>query len=735
MVLEQEIQRRLAEELDLRLDQILNAVQLLDEGNTIPFVARYRKETTGGMDEEQLRQLAQRLAYQRNLSERKLTVLKSIEAQGKLDPQLQDAIESAETLQEVEDLYLPYKPKRRTRATVARERGLEPLARMILEQPLMQKPKNAIAGPFLSQDVATPDEAWSGAWDIVAEIVSDDADVRAAVRALFQREGFVRVTATEQAADTQGKYALYYDFGSNNKHLKPHQILAINRGESENALKVTVSEPTDKAIAAVRSVYPPRRQSPLAGELVAATDDAYQRLIRPAMERELRRQLTEVAGEHAIKVFATNLRGLLLFPPLCGRTILAIDPGFRTGCKLAIINPTGAVLGTGTIYPHAPQKRWEAAKSTVKEMVSKYEIDLIAIGNGTASRETEQLAADVIKEMPGLSYLVVSEAGASVYSAMPLARKELPGMDVSLRGAVSIGRRTLDPLAELVKIDPKSIGVGLYQHDVDQKRLAEALDEVVESAVNHVGVNLNTASPALLAYVSGLGSKTAEAVVAHRDETGPFHRREQLLRVKGVGPKAYQQAAGFLRIPDGEVPLDNTGVHPESYPVVERLMEAMRDSGRKWKKRVTWEALPGLIPEYRSHFETWADLAEYLEVGEMTLKDIVHELEKPGRDPRDEVAAPILRSDVLTMEDLRPGMRLKGTVRNVVDFGAFVDIGVKQDGLVHISEMSDRHVRDPYAILSVGDVVEVTVLNVDVDRDRIGLSLRQGDSAAVSASR
>ena len=419
------------------------------------------------------------------------------------------------------------------------------------------------------------------------------------------------------------------------------------------------------------------------------------------------------------------MRNLLLAPPLRGRTILALDPGYRTGCKVAVINSTGAVLEAGAIYPHPPQKQWEKSKDTLSKLIQKWKVNLIAIGNGTASRETEQLAAELIEEeADDLHYLVVSEAGASVYSAMPLARKELPGMDVSLRGAVSIARRTLDPLAELVKIDPKSIGVGLYQHDVDQKQLAGALDVVVESAVNHVGVNLNTASPALLQYVSGLGNKTAEAIVAQRDEMGPFRQRGELLKVKGIGPKAFEQAAGFMRIPDGDVPLDNTAVHPESYPVVKRLMEAMRDAGRSWEKRVTWDALPRLVPEYRQHFDDFCELAEWLEVGEMTLEDILAELEKPGRDPRDDLDAPILRSDVLSMDDLRPGMKIKGTVRNVVDFGAFVDIGVKQDGLIHVSEMSDRRVRDPYSIVSVGDVVEVTVLNVDMDRGRIGLSLR-----------
>ena len=720
-----EIYAKLARELELRPSQILTAVQLLDEGNTVPFIARYRKEMTGGMDEEQLRQLAERLTYHRNLAERKAAVLKSVEAQGKLTPQLAAAIQSAETLQKVEDLYLPYKPKRRTRATIARERGLEALAQLILEQPRQLEPLVKLAAPYLSDEVPTAEDAWAGARDIVAEIVSDDADVRARVRTLFEKEGTLRATVADPAADPKGTYQLYYDFGILGRHLKPHQILAINRGEAEKALKVSVQEPADKALAAVRFFHPPERQSPLKGELLAATEDAYNRLVRPAMERERRRILTEAAGEHAIKVFATNLRNLLLAPPLRGRTILALDPGYRTGCKVAVINSTGAVLEAGAIYPHPPQKQWEKSKDTLSKLIQKWKVNLIAIGNGTASRETEQLAAELIEEeADDLHYLVVSEAGASVYSAMPLARKELPGMDVSLRGAVSIARRTLDPLAELVKIDPKSIGVGLYQHDVDQKQLAGALDVVVESAVNHVGVNLNTASPALLQYVSGLGNKTAEAIVAQRDEMGPFRQRGELLKVKGIGPKAFEQAAGFMRIPDGDVPLDNTAVHPESYPVVKRLMEAMRDAGRSWEKRVTWDALPRLVPEYRQHFDDFCELAEWLEVGEMTLEDILAELEKPGRDPRDDLDAPILRSDVLSMDDLRPGMKIKGTVRNVVDFGAFVDIGVKQDGLIHVSEMSDRRVRDPYSIVSVGDVVEVTVLNVDMDRGRIGLSLR-----------
>ena len=721
----QPILAKLVAELELRPDQITAAVRLLDEGNTIPFIARYRKEVTGAMDEEQLRQLADRLTYHRHLADRKATVLRTIDEQGKLTPELAATIAATETLQGLEDLYLPYKPKRRTRAGVARERGLEPLAELILQQAIVTGPLERIAAPFLSAEVPTPQDAWAGASDIVAEHIADNANVRAAIRDLFQREGVLQVTLADEKADPRGTYRVYYDFGSHVRYLKPHQILAVNRGESDKVLKVDLQEPAGRAVALVQAPFPPDPKSPLKGHLLAAAQDAYHRLIRPAIEREMRRTLTTVAEDHAIDVFATNLRALLLVPPLRDRTILAIDPGYRTGCKVALINPTGAVLATGTIYPHEPRKEWQQSLETLRRLIGQHRVNLIAIGNGTAGRETEQLAAEVIRAMDGVQYAVVSEAGASVYSAMPLARKELPGLDVSLRGAVSIGRRILDPLAELVKIDPQSVGVGLYQHDVDQKRLSAALDAVVESAVNHIGVNLNTASPALLQYISGLGPKTAEAIVAHRDQHGPFRRRDELLKVKGVGPKAFQQAAGFLRIPDGDVPLDNSGVHPESYPVVEQLMEAMQDAGRASAERITWDNLPQWVPRFRRRFSDLSELAGWLDVGEMTLADMLQELEKPGRDPRDDLDTPILRSDVLSLEDLRPGMRLKGTVRNVVDFGAFVDIGVKQDGLLHVSEMSDRRVADPYAVVSVGDVIDVTVLSIDLERGRISLSLRR----------
>ncbi|MBN1318978.1 MAG: RNA-binding transcriptional accessory protein [Anaerolineales bacterium] len=719
------IEKKLASELKLRPDQVSNAIQLLDDGNTIPFIARYRKETTGGMDEVQLRQLSDRLTYQRNLADRKETVLRTIEEQGKLTPELFTAIHDAETLQVVEDLYLPYKPKRRTRATIARQRGLEPLATLILEQPVKLKSLGQVAQPFITGDVPTTDDAWAGARDIVAEIVSDNAGVRARIRNIFQKEGYVQVSVADVSNDPKGIYRLYYEFGVHNRFLKPHQILAIDRGEQDKVLKIEIQEPLDQALSAVRSSYPANPRSPLRQEILAATEDAYQRLVRPAIDREFRRKWTEMAGEHAINVFSTNLRNLLLAPPLRGQTILAIDPGFRTGSKVALINPTGAVLDTTTIYPHKPQGQWEQSKKLLIHLIRKHNVTLITIGNGTASRETEQLAAEIIQQEK-IQYLVVSEAGASVYSAMPLARQELPGLDVSIRGAVSIGRRVLDPLAELVKIDPKAIGVGMYQHDVDQKQLALALDSVVESAVNHVGVNLNTASPALLRYVSGLGPTTAAAIVAHRDEQGPFKNRKALLKVKGIGPKAFEQAAGFLRIPDGDNPLDNTAVHPESYPVVEQLASMLKKEKSKQKTgKRGWENIDEMVKSYRRHFTNLEELAKQLNVGKITLVDILNELEKPGRDPRDELPAPILRSDVLSLEDIKPGMQLHGTVRNVVDFGAFVDIGVKQDGLVHISEMSDQRVRDPYAILSVGDVVEVSVLDVDIERGRISLSLRR----------
>ncbi len=714
----------IADELALARDQVAATAALFDEGNTIPFVARYRKEVTGGLDEEQLRQVEARLDYLRKLAERKETVLKSVDEQGKLTPELAAAIELATTLQQVEDLYLPYKPKRRTRATMARERGLEPLAEVLLAQKETRLPEE-LAAPFLNDEVPDAEAALAGARDIIAEQAAEDAAVRGEARKLGQRRAFVlcQLAGDEKEVDPGGKYRLYHDVALPLDDVQPHQWLAIRRGEAEGALKVSLDLPDDEILDVMELVYLRGPRTPIRDQVQAALADGYKRLLAPSLERDLRSTETEEADDHAIEVFATNLRGLLLQPPLRGRTVMGIDPGYRTGCKVAVVDPTGKVKGTATIYPHEPQRRWEQAKETLSQAVEAADVDVIAIGNGTASRETEQLAAELLGELEGVQYAIVSEAGASVYSASKLARAELPDLDVAMRGAVSIARRLQDPLAELVKIDPRSIGVGLYQHDVDQKKLGEALDAVVESVVNYVGVDANTASPALLGYVAGLGPKTAVNVVAYRDEHGPFRKRSDLLKVKGLGPKSYQQAAGFVRVPESANPLDSTPIHPESYGVVERLLDL---AGTRLKAR----DVAGRVRALRQEMGL-SDLAELLDVGEPTLADILDGLARPGRDPRDELPPPVLRQDVLKMEDLREGMRLKGTVRNVVDFGAFVDIGVKQDGLVHVSKMAPRpgqgyrYVRDPFEVVRVGDVVDVTVLSIDLERGRIGLSMRE----------
>ena len=706
----------IAQELGLETDQVARTVQLLDEGNTVPFIARYRKEMTGGLDEEQLRTIQARLKYLRHLEERKETVLKSIAEQGKLTPELEAKIRAAMVLQEVEDLYLPYKPKRRTRATIARERGLEPLAELILAQEITEGALDEFAQDYLSEEVPTVEEAYAGARDIVAEVISEDADLRKAVRERTLDKGLLVCTVADASLDPQGKYQLYYEYAEPLKAIPPHRLLAINRGEKEGVLKVKLEAPTDEIVADILSRYVKNERSIFASQVREAAIDGYQRLIAPSIERELRNARTDEADDHAIKVFATNLRNLLLQPPLRGKRVMGIDPGYRTGCKVALVDETGKFLGGTTIYPHEPQKQWNEARELLVNLVIRGNVDVIAIGNGTASRETEALVAEVIAQAGRGVYVIVNEAGASVYSASPLAREELPDMDVSMRGAVSIARRLQDPLAELVKIEPRSIGVGLYQHDVDQKKLAEALDAVVESAVNYVGVDLNTASPALLQYVSGINKRTAKAIVKYRDEHGPFKSRQELKKVKGIGEKVFEQSAGFLKIPDGENPLDNTFIHPESYPVVENLFALMGVRGDE-------PDLVQRVKAFRAENDL-AELAEVLEVGLPTLTDIFDNLIKPGRDPRDELPKPILRSDVLKMEDLREGMILEGTVRNVVDFGAFVDIGVKQDGLVHVSEMADRYVKNPHEVVSVGDVVKVKVISVDVERGRIGLSMR-----------
>lgn len=706
----------LAAEMRLRPGQVQRTVTLLDEGNTVPFVARYRKEITGGLDDEQLRDLLDRLTYLRKLAERQDAVLQSIQEQGKLTPALEQQILESATLQQVEDLYLPFKPKRRTRAMMALERGLGPLAELILAQSTTGDALQAAARAFLSDDVPTVEDAYQGARDIVAEQVADDARIREGVRRLTLQQGGLATTVSDADKDPRHIFETYYAFSVPLKYARPHQVLAVNRGEREDVLKVRVEAPDEAIRQQMAHLYPANRRSVFAEQLVMALDDAYKRLIGPAIARDVRRMITEQADTHAIEVFATNLRGLLLQPPLKDYVVLGIDPGFRTGSKVAVVDTTGKVLDTLTIYPHPPQNRSSDALDALARLVQQHHVGVIAIGNGTASRETEELVAHLIREHVDAQYMIVNEAGASVYSASALARAELPDMDVSMRGAVSIARRVLDPLAELVKIDPRSIGVGLYQHDVDQKALGEKLDEVIESVVNRVGVNANTASPALLRYVAGLGPTLAERIVARRDEQGPFTSRQAIIDVKGLGDKTFEQAAGFLRVPNGSNSLDNTGVHPESYPVVESLLKrleiTLKDPQFAEKLRQQRDRLD--VP----------NLARELNVGVPTLTDILDDLVRPGRDPRSELEAPVLRSDVLKMEDLRPGMTLKGTVRNVVDFGAFVDIGVKQDGLIHISEMADYRVNSPYEIVSVGDVVDVHILKVDIDRGRISLSLR-----------
>jgi uncharacterized protein len=705
----------LAQQIQVRPQQALAAIEMLDAGNTIPFIARYRKEVTGGLDEEQLRQIQEGLAKLRALDERRATILKSIQEQDQLTPELRQQILAAETLTALEDLYQPYKPKRRTRASVARERGLQGLADLILQQPLTRTSLEEIARPFLNEDVPDTQAAWAGARDIVAELISDHAEVRRATRDKAMQWGMLKVERLDGSEDPRSVYQLYYEFEGRIDRLRPYQTLAINRGEAEKVLRVRVLVPERDWQTAIQSVFRPDLRSPLAPQLNQAAQDAAERLLLPAIERDVRRILFEKAEVHAIAVFAANLRALLSQPPLAGHVVLGIDPGFRTGSKVAVVDPTGKLLETTTIYPHEPHKRWEAALAELARLVSQYGVTLMTIGNGTASRETESLAADLIQRLAGsagskaLRYLIVNEAGASVYSASPLARAEMPDLDVSLRGAVSIARRAQDPMAELVKIDPKSIGVGMYQYDVDQKQLAQTLNGVVESVVNRVGVDVNTASPALLTYVSGIGPKLAERIVAFRDLNGPFTNRETLQHVSGLGPKAYEQCAGFLRIRDGDNPLDASAIHPESYPIAQNILQQAGTSfqSQAESRKLALSALQQKIP-----LEV---LAAEMGCGLPTLRDILEQLVRPGRDPRLDLPAPILRSDVLSMEDLAPGMRLKGTVRNVVDFGAFIDIGVKQDGLLHRSQI-------PFGIaLQVGDVVELEILKVEAERGRISL--------------
>lgn len=702
--------QRIAHDLGLRSQQVAAVIDLFDTGNTLPFVARYRKERTGGLDEEQLRAISGALDTLRALDERRQTIITAIEAQGKLTPELHQQLLAADSRTALEDLYQPYKTKRRTRASVAREKGLEGLANLILEQTRTGQSVAQIAAPFVTGDVPGVEDALAGARDIVAEVISDQPDVRRITRDKALQWGTVQSDKIEKADDPRGVFQTYYDFAGRVDRLRPYQVLALNRGESEGVLRVRVVVPTRDWQAAINTVFRPDRRSPLAEQLAVVIEDAAERLLLPAIERDVRRTLTEQADAHAISVFAANLGALLSQPQLNGHVVLGLDPGFRTGCKIAVVDPTGKLLDTATIYPHPPQQHRESSRTTLRGLIDRYGVTLIAIGNGTASRETEQLVAELIRGSHAARYLMTSEAGASVYSASPLARAELPDLDVSLRGAVSIARRVQDPLAELVKIEPQAIGVGLYQHDVDQTQLAKALAGVVESVVNRVGVDVNTASPALLSHVAGIGPKLAERIVAHRDSNGPFRNRTGLKKVTGLGPKAFEQSAGFLRIRDGDTPLDSSAIHPESYAIAKAVMQRAGVDFRM-PARERQAALDQL-----RETQPLADLAGALGTGVPTLADMFEQLARPGRDPREDLPAPILRSDVLSMSDLQTGLRLKGTVRNVVDFGAFVDIGVKQDGLLHRSQWPSG------LALSVGDVIDVEVQRVEAERGRIALA-------------
>ena len=798
-----DIIQKIKEELQVEKWQVEAAVKLIDEGNTIPFISRYRKEVTGSLNDEQLRNLDERLTYLRSLEDKKEQVLKSIEEQGKLTDELKEKILAAQTLVVVEDLYRPYRPKRKTRASIAKEKGLEPLAEYILRQEATEPVLNeAVKYVSEEKEVKTPEEALQGAQDIIAEMISDDADHRLYIRNITVEEGIVTGTAKDEKA--QSVYEMYYNFEEPVKKIAGHRVLALNRGEAEKVLTVKVNAPEERILRYLEKKLITKENEYTTPVICAAVEDSYDRLIAPAIEREIRNDLTEKAEDGAINVFGKNLEQLLLQPPIAGKVVLGWDPAFRTGCKLAVVDATGKVLDTKVIFPTAPQNKVEESKAELKKLIKKYNVDLISVGNGTASRESEQVIVELLKELDRpVQYVIVNEAGASVYSASKLATEEFPNFDVGQRSAASIARRLQDPLAELVKIDPKSIGVGQYQHDMNQKKLSDALSGVVEDSVNKVGVDLNTASASLLEYVSGINKTIAKNIVDYRENNGRFVNRKQLLKVPKLGPKAYEQCAGFLRIPDGKNPLDATSVHPESYEAAEQLMEklgltmedikeaqkqaaAKKASGRSSaaqadgqkngngtvnapKKReeqkgnavrvhntntamgkalaaamggVTFDnsaqtSAKQMAPVAKNAVNDAKDmsglekriknkklLAEELGIGEITLTDILKELEKPGRDPRDDMPKPILRSDVLDMKDLKPGMILKGTVRNVIDFGVFVDIGVHQDGLVHISQITDRYIKHPLEAVSVGDIVDVQVLTVDMAKKRIGLTMK-----------
>ena len=713
-----DINQRLTEELGVKRWQTDAAVKLIDEGNTIPFISRYRKEVTGSLNDEQLRKLYERLVYLRNLEEKKEQVITSIEEQGKMTEELKRQILAAETQVAVDDLYRPYRPKRRTRATIAKEKGLEPLAALITLQKIGESLETA-AKEYVSEEkgVATAEDAIAGAKDIIAEAISDNADYRSWIRRTTMKKG--KVTSTAKDPEAESVYEMYYEFEEPAAKLAGHRILALNRGEKEKFLTVKVEAPEDDILAYLeRKVI--RSDNPYTTPVLKETvEDSYHRLIAPAIEREIRNELTEKAEDGAIEVFGKNLHQLLMQPPITGHVVLGWDPAFRTGCKLAVVDPTGKVIGTTVIYPTAPTtpQKIKASKDLLKKIIPKYHISLISLGNGTASRESEQFIVELLKEIPEkVQYVIVNEAGASVYSASKLASEEFPKFDVGQRSAASIARRLQDPLAELVKIDPKSIGVGQYQHDMNQKKLGESLNGVVEDCVNKVGVDLNTASAPLLSYISGISSTIAKNIVAYREENGRFADRRELLKVPKLGPKAFEQCAGFMRIQGGDNPLDSTGVHPESYEAAQKLLKKQGFT----PEDVAEHRLSGLsltIKDYKK-------MAEELGIGEITLRDIVKELEKPARDPRDEMPKPILRTDVLEMKDLKEGMVLKGTVRNVIDFGAFVDIGVHQDGLVHISQITDKYIKHPLEAVSVGDIVDVKVMSVDLKKKRIQLTMR-----------
>ena len=721
--------KTIAEELNIKEKQVENAIKLIDEGNTIPFIARYRKEVTGGLSDEVLRDLGERLSYLRNLEQRKEEIVKSIDEQGKLTDEILQAIAIAKTLAEVEDIYRPYKQKKKTRATVAKAKGLEPLANIILEQK-ETKDINEIAKEYVNIDklsdedkknkdkvVASVDDAIAGALDIIAEMISDEPKYRKEIKRICYREGLVETKASKE--DEKSNYEMYYEYKEPIKQIPSHRILAINRGEKEGFLKVKLEKPEDKILKYIEKDII-KGETQFTDMLKETILDSFKRLIEPSIDREIRSDLTEKAEEKAIKVFGKNSKQLLLGAPIKGKTVMGFDPAYRTGCKIAVIDETGKVLDYTTVYPTEPQNDVEGAKKELLKLIDKDKVDMIAIGNGTASRESELFVADMIKECKrDVHYVIVSEAGASVYSASKLATEEYPDINVSIRGAISIARRLQDPLAELVKIDPKAIGVGQYQHDVNQKKLSESLTAVVEDSVNKVGVDVNTATPSLLSYVSGINNTIAKNIVKYRDVNGKLKNRKELLKVPKLGKVAYEQCAGFLRIYDGDNPLEVTAVHPESYEATEKLLEKIGFNKNDLRDKEK-------VEELRNKLKTInvKEMAKELEIGEMTLTDIIEELSRPGRDPREDMPKPILRNDVLKLDDLKEGMILTGTVRNVIDFGAFVDIGVKHDGLVHISEMSDKYIKNPSDVVSVGDIVKVKVIKIDRERQKVGLSMK-----------